>query len=180
MVSWRITKYDPKDRDQNGVFLKESWTSFSDVGKVVDGSKVTVEDYIRVEDAYIQAVKAFFEPVKPIPVTFCDLEYMDHIEALAEMQGKYPTFYSPELLRLFTTLSDGCRLDYNQIDPLCRLILREHIWGKMMLEDKHHRMFAHFGYDYYMYLGSNHSDKQVLSKIKKTGLYIEPYRSPYL
>lgn len=39
MVSWRITKYDPKDRDQNGVFLKESWTSFSDVGKVVDGSK---------------------------------------------------------------------------------------------------------------------------------------------
>lgn len=29
---WRITKYNPLNRDENGLYVKDEWTSFSDIG----------------------------------------------------------------------------------------------------------------------------------------------------
>lgn len=60
MYCWRITKYDPNKRDKDGLFLEESWTSFSDVGRITSGSRLTVNEYIQVEEAYIKAVEYLF------------------------------------------------------------------------------------------------------------------------
>ena len=180
MCSWRITKYNPKDRNKDGSFLQESWTSFSDIGRDINGSKLTLNEYMQVEDAYVQAVKYFFKSVKSLPLKFCDFEPNDSVEDLEDAQTTYPALYPRELLSLFTKLKDGYLFNYDEITHLCRLILREHIWGKIIYEDDSHKMFAHFGYDYYMYLGGNINDDQVMKNIKKTGLYIESYCSPYL
>ncbi len=32
---WRVTKYNPTFRDENGTYIKDEWTSFSDIGKKV-------------------------------------------------------------------------------------------------------------------------------------------------
>ena len=40
-------------------------------------------------------------------------------------------------------------------------------------------MFVHFGYDYYMYIGSNKRFKGIINTIANTGLFIEEFESPY-
>lgn len=42
-------------------------------------------------------------------------------------------------------------------------------------------MFVHFGYDYYMYIGSSKELPQDLrNKIENLGLFVENFESPYL
>jgi len=38
---YRITKYNPMNRDANGAYLLNEWTSFSDIGKTFDGKTLT-------------------------------------------------------------------------------------------------------------------------------------------
>ncbi len=57
-----------------------------------------------------------------------------------------------------------------------RLILREDMWCKFESDN----VSIHFGYDYYMYIGSNASCDSVIEQIRLNGLFVEPYRSPYL
>ena len=59
MFCWRITKYDPKYRDSRGAFLKNDWISFSEVGDIFEGKKLTIEDYLKVENAYVASVILF-------------------------------------------------------------------------------------------------------------------------
>ncbi|MEC1180709.1 hypothetical protein P9B03_19825 [Metasolibacillus meyeri] len=41
--------------------MKEEWISSSDIGKNIDGRIFTLEDYLRVEPAYIDTVMKFLE-----------------------------------------------------------------------------------------------------------------------
>ena len=57
MVSYRITKYDPKKRDESGIYKdKNEWTSISDIGNKKYGN-VGFEEYEKVENSYIEAVR---------------------------------------------------------------------------------------------------------------------------
>jgi hypothetical protein len=59
MHEYRITKYDPTLRDENGRYTREEWTSFSQVG-----GAVSFEEYVRVEKAYIDTALAFLREDK--------------------------------------------------------------------------------------------------------------------
>ena len=53
MQYFRVTKYDPKKRDDNDLYLdQEEWTS---------PGQVPNDEYLVVEAKYIDAAKAFFE-----------------------------------------------------------------------------------------------------------------------
>jgi hypothetical protein len=62
---WRVTRYDPARRDERGAYRGETWTSISDVGKVFEGHKLTIDEYERVETAYVDAFVASL----PLPRT---------------------------------------------------------------------------------------------------------------
>lgn len=53
MKEYRISKYDPQFR-VNGSYQKNEWTSISDIGKVFDDGVLTLAEYLRVENEYIQ------------------------------------------------------------------------------------------------------------------------------
>lgn len=53
MKEYRISKYDPQFR-VNGAYQKNEWTSVSDIGKVFDDGVLTLAEYLRVENEYIQ------------------------------------------------------------------------------------------------------------------------------
>lgn len=53
MYGWRIIKYNPAFRDERGAYLKDEWTSVSDVGKSFDGEVLTFEEYYKIENAYV-------------------------------------------------------------------------------------------------------------------------------
>ena len=55
MNSWRVTKYDPLNRDVDGNYLDlEEWTCFSEVG-----TKVSMEEYQVTEEKYLNAITTF-------------------------------------------------------------------------------------------------------------------------
>src|SRR5262245_217020 len=45
MFEYRKTKYDPRNRDTEGRNLAEDWIMYSEVGQVIAGRVVTVEEY---------------------------------------------------------------------------------------------------------------------------------------
>ena len=62
--SHEIVKYAPQYYDENGVYQKDEWTCFSDIGKEFEGKIITMEDYLDVEDRFISVTRAILEAKK--------------------------------------------------------------------------------------------------------------------
>jgi hypothetical protein len=172
MFTWRITKYNPAYRDESGIYKICEWTSFHDIGKSICGKTLTVNGYILIENAYVNAILSFMDSSAIASLTVKDLEKHNKSSNL----DKKSELYSKEMLKLFTVLEDNTALSKNEIPYLSRLVLRENVWCK--LEEKH-KMFVHFGYDYYMYIGSHKLCEDAINKITKAGLFVEEFESPY-
>ena len=65
-------------------------------------------------------------------------------------------------------------LSGGQIDDLIRSILREATWCKLVGADG---TYLHFGYDYYLYFGTNRQGIAVPPP--PPGIYYEDFISPY-
>lgn len=171
MFQWRITKYNPKYRDEKGVYTRDEWTSISDVGSVY---KITSADYIAIENKYVEAVVSFMEYLQIKNIFIRGLEKRNGI---IEQIKKFPGIYPQEMINLFSSAQENLVLDKNLVAIICRLILREHLWCKLVSADSN--FFVHFGYDFYMYIGSVNDCSEIISGIEKTGLFVEKFESPY-
>lgn len=165
---WRITKYDPKKRNLQGWFLEDTWISYGDIGNSYQGKKFTHDEYIRVENLYINAIVEFMKYLNISCLQIKDLENYglineDPLVSLAE--------------RMFVNeLKENDLLSLEQVKIAAKLILRNYFWCKLVAK---HKMFVHFGYDYYMYIGSRSECKDVIQNIRESGLYVEDFESPY-
>ena len=169
MFYWRITKYNPKNRDSRGVYLVDEWTSYSDIGDTRGGKTLTYEEYETIENAYVAAILLFMECNGVENLKIVGLE-----RRLAFDHGD--TYVTKDMKIEFLRAADSLILDKKEVDLLARLILREKLWCKLESQD----MFVHFGWDYYMYIGSAHTCEKYIKEIKETGLFVEKYESPYL
>ncbi|MGH9828230.1 MAG: hypothetical protein ACREDR_33825, partial [Blastocatellia bacterium] len=61
MFEYRVTKYDPAKRDPEGRYLADDWIMYSQVGQVVGGTLLTMDEYLRIETAYINAAAKMLE-----------------------------------------------------------------------------------------------------------------------
>jgi len=52
MKQYKVTKYNPANRNEKGYYMLDEWTDFSDVGKQFNGIELTMEEYLKVESAY--------------------------------------------------------------------------------------------------------------------------------
>lgn len=156
---WRITKYNPEFRDRSGAYSLDEWTSFSDVGKVYNGTKFTLNEYESYEKAYTESVLKLME--------------CNHIENL-QITGL--EIYE-EVDELISNLTDGMMLSIGEIKVVIKHVLREQIWCKLVFGEN---FFVHFGYDFNMYIGSSMICEESLEDIKSMKMFIEPFKSPYL
>lgn len=69
MRQFRITKYNPLDRDKSGAYQLDEWTEFSDVGEMV-----SLEEYESVESNYINALNMLLQQNNVHTLTITDLE----------------------------------------------------------------------------------------------------------
>jgi hypothetical protein len=165
---WRITKYDPQYRNHQGTFLREEWTSYSDIGKSYNNVNFNYQDYLDVETLYINAIQSI--------MACCGISSLK-IVALEKPQKINPDEHTTnEMLTLFKTVKEGDSIDQSTIKDFCRLILREQLWCKLIADQK---MYVHFGYDFYMYIGSSLPCDGTIALIKDSGLFVEPFKSPY-
>lgn len=153
MYEFRISKYNYAYR-QNGIFMKEDWTSISDVGKVYGGKKFTYREYESVEAKYLSLIKLICNELKISHMQITDLE-----------DYSYKCSYS-----------NGTVLkSIDDILNVAKDCLREKYWCK--LSSNSH--FFHFGYDFYLYVGST-LDYTCLSELAhEVGLFVEAENSPY-
>ena len=56
MYYFRVTKYNPIYRDENGFYKKNEWISVGDIGQCYDGEILTAENYQNIENAYVNAI----------------------------------------------------------------------------------------------------------------------------
>lgn len=151
MMEYRITKYNPANRI-DGRYMVDEWTSFSDIGKVFGGTKLSQDMYLRTEQAYID----------------CCIELIEKAQ-ISNLSIEQAEYYAEDI-HFPSSISNG-----NEIRQVITACLREQCWLKLIAED----FFVHFGYDYYMYIGSELPIESVAKIVAQYGLYCEQYHSPY-
>src|ERR1700754_2454148 len=72
---WRVTRFDPAHRDARGAYRRDTWTSIGDVGGSFEDGELTLETYLRVEDAYVEAVAAFADGTGAERLVIGELDY---------------------------------------------------------------------------------------------------------
>jgi hypothetical protein len=175
MISYRVTKYNPSFRNAKGAYQKDEWISFSDVDRTFAGVELTAKDYIHTEAMYISAIHSFMRLLDINSLNVSGLE--KNYYSLTEHDQKYIELYPETMTQIVASIQNGESLQGNRLDDFCKMCLRSQIWGRLEYPEK---MFVHFGNDYYMYIGVSHSSKVVVEEIENTGMFVEPFESPYL
>ena len=148
MLEFRVTKYNPKNRNEAGSYLLDEWTCFSEVGE-----SVSLEEYKKVEEAYLQSAIDFARIWSSGGFTISGLE--DHNEN--------------------TQLVEGQQMTANDLPCVLRSILRNEFWCRLESLDG----FIHVGHDYYMYMGVPKIDRGIIATVYERGLFVEDVTSPY-
>lgn len=173
MLQFRVSKYDPRFRDAQGRYLKSEWTSIADLGRTFAGDVLTAEAYLRVEDAYIEAIREFLAACRIDSVRVTDLETRadpgsDCDELTLAARGVS--------LADVRALREGALIPVGTLDPVLRAALRELIWFRL---SGHDGCYVHFGYDYYVYCGCDAAPGEVTLTEPPAGLFREVFPSPY-
>ena len=150
---FRISKYDISKR-MNGFFQDIDWTSFSDIGKVYHDKELTLETYLQVENAYLWFIESICSTLGITQMEINSLE--DPRNRCIHKDGSF-------------------LLSVDEILNVSRDCLREYYWCRI----EHPRLFLHFGYDYYLYVGSKLNFVQIKNIASEYGLYTEIKSSPY-
>ena len=158
MFEYRVTKYDPRKRDTQGRYLAEEWSSYSQVSQVIAGRVLTLDEYLRIETAYVNAATSLLAE--------CG------VDALAIRDLENSADYRPDSFEL----REGTRLSGGSLYEALRGLLREEFW--CMLEDEH-GYYIHVGWDYYLYVGVPCAPSASIEAARAEGLFVEPYESPY-
>jgi hypothetical protein len=168
MFCWRITKYNPKNRDRNGAYIKNEWTAYSDIGRSFDGQVLTTNEYLIIENAYISAIKLLMQ--------LSGTEAMQIISLQKNTPPIEDGMYSSAMIVTYNTIKENDVIAPEKTQDVARLALRENLWCKI----ESAKMYIHFGYDYYMYIGIiAPPNNNVISILEKDGLFIEDFQSPY-
>ncbi|MEV0374463.1 S1 RNA-binding domain-containing protein [Streptomyces sp. NPDC050636] len=159
---YRVTKYDPADRDEHGHCI---------------GTADTVSDHGEIEAAYLHAVEAFAaesgidhlsvrEPQVPSLAHFGVERPLDDFG----LDGLFPTG--------LTGFHDGVEVPLDVGLELVRLMLRDSgAWCRLEAEGA---FAVHVGWDQYLYIGSSRPCEEALARTRTLGLF--PQRldaSPY-
>ena len=165
---WRITKYNPAYRNEEGHYLRDEWTSVSEIGKSYQGEILTLNDYLQVEKAYVDTVMKFLEVYQIERVRLIHLETygLDNVD-------KTSPLYDPSFDTI--PLAEDMLVTIDQIPIVCKMALRDYIYCQLITED----FFVQFGDDYYLYIGANSIQQEALHFASEQRLFVEQTISPY-
>ncbi|MEU3931282.1 RNA-binding protein [Streptomyces sp. NPDC029044] len=159
---YRITKYDPADRDTQGRY---------------SGPEDTVSDHGEVEAAYLRAVAAFAADtgIDHLAVREPQVPSLAHFGAGPAMDGFGLEALFPSGLAGF---HDGAQVPLHSALELVRVMLRDNgAWCRLEAEG---RFAVHVGWDQYLYISSSRVCEEALAVTRELGLFAERTdSSPY-
>ena len=144
-----IVKYPPEGYDDNGVYCRDEWTDFSDIGKAFGGVVLTREDYLEVENRYDECA----------------------VEIIEASQCKYMTIgYDGDYQNKGYRYKD--RIKGDQLRDVLRAILRNETW--CVLVNLKHKVQIDFGWDYYMHVICPLEENRLRHIVESHNLYLNP------
>ena len=161
---YSIVKYRPEFYDEHGVYMKDEWTSVSDIGNIFDGEELTKDQYLEVENAYISTVKEL------VAAAGCKYLSVVGIEDYGLRRAKAFNNENKAMYQIVSQYTEGHRLSVNDIDYVMKLCLREQYW--CILANGRHNVQLDVGYEYYLHFYSLLPVDFVKAIVRKNNLYI--------
>ncbi|MFF4249600.1 RNA-binding protein [Streptomyces sp. NPDC001663] len=159
---YRVTKYDPADRDEHGHYT---------------GTEDTVSDHGEIEAAYLLAVEAFAAEagIDRLSVREPQVPSLAHLGAERPMEDFGLDGAFPQGLAGF---HDGAEVPLHLGLELVRLMLRDSgAWCRLEAEGT---FAVHVGWDQYVYVSSSRPCGQAPARTRELGLFPERLdASPY-
>ncbi|MEV0298686.1 S1 RNA-binding domain-containing protein [Nocardia sp. NPDC050710] len=160
---YRITKYDPADRDEHGAYT---------------GTEGAVSDHGAVEAAYLAAVALFAEETGVRHLSIREPQVTPGFMHF----GLEPAIDRHGLAELFPSdlagFHDGAEVPIGVGVELVRVMLRDgSVWCRLEVEDT---FAVHVGWDQYLYVGSRRACAEAVDRTRALGLFPERLdTSPY-
>lgn len=141
----------------------------SDIRESFGGQVLTLEEYRKVENAYVLSALRFLKEAGLVSLKVTSLEKQNLPRVQRWLLADIPI--DPSLVE------EGMSASGEELANICRLVLREAIWCRLESEPG---FYIHFGWDYYMYVGSPVPSEESVLYGREQGLFIEVMQSPYL
>ncbi len=170
MPKYRISKYDPKNRDSTGHYLRKEWTSCFDIGKIFDGKLFKKEEYLRTEKLYIEVVLEILKNKNSQFLITRDVEHNFTVEKVAYNLSSVGLTLSEQEKTVLKTLQPSQKITRSQLPVFLALILRECFGCGLTVPDV---LDVEFGYDYYIYATVESIAEETIEKFAQEGIFIE-------
>lgn len=171
MKKYRISKYSPQYRDENGCFTKKEWTSYSDIGNEFCGETLTLEKYIQTEKDYIKTVKAICEFCHVQSLKVRELEKIFSIEEIQSLFCAKGLKLAWEDILFMEGLTNGQMISMDNLARFIALILKDCYWCKLVSVTSD--FCVEFGYDLYIYITCNELSEMIIQQAYEIGIYID-------
>ncbi|MDJ1484427.1 hypothetical protein QNI16_28270 [Cytophagaceae bacterium YF14B1] len=171
-LEWRISKYNPIYRNENGAYTKDEWTSYSDIGRIYEESVFTKEEYLETEGRYIKVITEILRLCNTQQVVVIACEKFTTVQTKALIYKKMLE-NDPALITIFENFELDKVYSMDEMKNILILNLRECVWSRLLSDNGICEIG--FGYDYYAYVGFSTFDlplKQINESIFKNGLFI--------
>jgi len=153
---YRLTKYDPAQRDASGAYTGDDWTMFDQIGQSFNGVPLTLPVYLDVEARHLVVVASFLEESGTPRLTAQGVEDSGN------------TF----------RVREGDALSDIEVIETVRQMLRGEGWCRL---EKGDQFYVHVGWDYYVYVGTDRPCDGSVSLAEREGLFVDrDFPSPYL
>ena len=151
-----MTKYDPALRDEHGAYTGNDWTMFDQIGETFGDVPLTLSTYLDVEARHLAAMASFLE------------ENGTSVVIAEGVENHNRTF----------RVSEGARISQVEAIDAVRQMLRGEGWCRLADDD---RFYIHAGWDYYLYIGTEHRCERSVALAESKGLFVDrdlpsPYR----
>lgn len=153
MYRYRITKYNPKFRDEKGKYIKQEWTSVWDIENKNSNVILKFDEYINYESKYVDCVYKILNYYNIKFLTINNLEKPIGITRKISSQQLQELIGKDLECELYKNITDNQKIIYSNIEDIIKMIFREELWCN--LNDTSLGLTFQFGYDYYMYVNSN-------------------------
>ncbi|NRB25631.1 hypothetical protein [Shewanella sp.] len=152
MKHYQISKHSGQEDD--------TWSSITDIGTDFNGAILTSEEYLRIENLYIETIRTFiYHNSKSFKIKFLmDLRGEDDAD-------KWIFDIDQPLIKV----RGGEYLDESSILPLCKLCLRDLMGIRLQADNGD---YITFGCDLYLRLGMSGENDFCLSGLSRQGLFI--------
>ena len=190
----RITKYNPVFRNALGHYLKDEWTSSSDIGESFEDKKLTLQEYLDVESKLTETIIELLKLHGCFELTiavFCLYDDQNNlisclsrqsaqsvIENVLEDNHKDLQKSSRELLRSVldvVPIENGQKVNLQLANDLIKLCLRELLDLRLISSNNTYVFLTH---DYYVYVGTDSLPLSWDISIPE-GIFVEYSSLPY-